>query len=876
MEARAVPELHPDTLGDSIMGPAIRTIPGYRLIEPLGSGGFGEVWKCEAPGGICKALKVVHGYGSACGGDAGNVEQELLALQRVKDIRHPFIVSLDRVEIIDGDLVIVMELADQSLYDRLRECRQAGLPGIPREELLCYLSEAAEALDVMNQRHGLQHLDIKPHNLFLVHHHVKVADFGLVQDLNRHAGDGEGEPLGGVTPAYSAPEIFQGRPSAHSDQYSLAITYQELLTGTRPFTGKNSHQLALQHLQAPPALDSLPPADRPIVARALAKDPKQRFPSCMDFLHALVTGQPLPPPAPAARTPLTASRIIRRLPAADRPASAPSPPETLPAGGVPTLPAGLPLGWNELLPGYRFLGCLARSSLHEIWKVADDQGRERSVRVYFGCATDGVPADPGAVLRLQALAHPAVPPIDSVQLEGSRLIVVTAPVEQTLWDLFRRHRAEQRDGIPRDELLGHLETAAEALDQLAEQYEVCHLTLNPRSLLLTGDRLGLADMGIAQWFWLPAGQSVAQFNLRYAAPEMFEGRFHPATDQYSLAIIFLELLTGTHPLRGQSLRQPVSSRLRRRQDLDLVPAPDRAALARALDLDPDRRFPSCRAFVAALPRAPTRGRIDPPSSASLVLGTAARPVPKTASPQEVARVVTALLKAAAGDWQVHESNGIRYLQRPGEIIQHRCSAHLPAALAGHKLEGFRQQWQARLARQDATTFVFQIEPPANFWQRCLGKRPALAIEVRLDPPSSPTLPTDIAIQITPSGYGPREADQLLRDVGPPLLESLRLYLQAHPERRSEERLLWHPPLEVYPVEGDLAGEVIRCRGKDISLHGIGLYLPQEPPTTRIVVQFPGTLLSEPADIPAKIVRVCPHKDGWHEVGALFLTDGSAA
>jgi serine/threonine protein kinase len=267
--------------------PDAEPIPGYRLIEPLGSGGFGEVWKCEAPGGLFKAMKFVFGNLNSLDVDGARAEQELNALNRVKEVRHPFVLSMDRIEVVGGELVIVMELADRSLHDTFAECQAAGLVGIPRDTLLRYIRDAAEALDHMNEKHNLQHLDIKPRNLFLVSDRVKVADFGLVKHLERSGTS----VLGGVTPLYAPPETYGGTIHSRSDQYSLAIVYQELLTGQRPFNGKNPRALAQQHLNEEPELRPLPEAERPVVARALAKDPNKRFPNCLAFVRALYTAR---------------------------------------------------------------------------------------------------------------------------------------------------------------------------------------------------------------------------------------------------------------------------------------------------------------------------------------------------------------------------------------------------------------------------------------------------------------------------------------------------------------------------------------------------------------------------------------------------------
>src|SRR5262249_3133076 len=156
-----------------------------------------------------------------------------------------------------------------------------GSMGIPRQELLGYLLEAAEVLDLLNLKFELQHLDIKPRNLFVVSNHVKVADFGLIKSLA--GAEANRIQVSAITPLYASPELFQGKLSRQSDQYSLAVVYQELLTGKLPFSGKNSRQLLLQHTKEAPDLTPLPNDDRAHLARALAKDPEARFASCMDF-----------------------------------------------------------------------------------------------------------------------------------------------------------------------------------------------------------------------------------------------------------------------------------------------------------------------------------------------------------------------------------------------------------------------------------------------------------------------------------------------------------------------------------------------------------------------------------------------------------------
>lgn len=264
-------------------------LPGYRLIERLGTGGYGEVWRAEVPGGLTKAIKFVFGKH-----DEKRASHEMRALERIRSVRHPFLLSLERIEIVDGRLIVVMELADGSIKDRFEKCRAQGLPGVPRDEMVSYLRDAADALDFMAQAHALQHLDIKPENMLLLAGHVKVADFGLVKDVRQS----QASLVGGLTPLYAAPEVFRGTPSSYSDQYSLGILYQEVLTGTLPFAGSSAAELTLQHLNDEPDMSALSPADRYAVSRALAKEPQHRYATCREFVDALskvgvADGQPI-------------------------------------------------------------------------------------------------------------------------------------------------------------------------------------------------------------------------------------------------------------------------------------------------------------------------------------------------------------------------------------------------------------------------------------------------------------------------------------------------------------------------------------------------------------------------------------------------------
>ncbi|CAN5913771.1 hypothetical protein BH23PLA1_BH23PLA1_25360 [soil metagenome] len=264
-------------------------IPGYRLVKKLGRGGFGEAWQAEAPGEVQVALKFIEL-------DTAAAEPELRALKIIKNVRHPNLLDIQFALSIDHYLVIASPLCDRSLADRLKERKQDGFDALPTEEVSDYLDELAKAVDFLNEPHhpagdgtmiGIQHRDIKPQNIFLVGGSVRLADFGLAKILECK----KASHTGSMTPNYVAPEVLEGYVTETSDQYSLAVTYCEIRGGRLPFTGAY-HQIIYAHMHKSPDLEALPPAERPIVERALAKDPGQRWSSCREFERELREASP--------------------------------------------------------------------------------------------------------------------------------------------------------------------------------------------------------------------------------------------------------------------------------------------------------------------------------------------------------------------------------------------------------------------------------------------------------------------------------------------------------------------------------------------------------------------------------------------------------
>src|SRR5207245_276515 len=157
-----------------------------------------------------------------------------------------------------------------------------------------------------------------------------------------------------------------------------------------------------------------------------------------------------------------------------------------------------------------------------------------------------------------------------------------------------------------------------------------------------------------------------------------------------------------------------------------------------------------------------------------------------------------------------------------------------------KPEEFAQQCGAHVIREDEEHLVLQVIRPRSFWQQCLGRQPGLELRIHLGRPrTSAATPIDVTLQIASFGCRRKHGAQLLKELGSLLLESVRTSLQVNSERRMEERLVWQQTLPVRCILADgTLGEVIDCKGKDISVNGIGFYLPHPLPTTLVSIDVP--------------------------------------
>jgi serine/threonine-protein kinase len=298
--------------------PTIGHIGRYALKHRLGSGGLGTVFAAHDP--LLSRLIAV----KTLNVEIKEEERESFNTLFINEARaagglsHPHIVTVFDAGISDNRAYIAMEL----LKGRdLRQLRQEGWRATPAQAVLI-VRRVADALAFAHSK-GVIHRDIKPANIFMVGRtQPRVLDFGIARVAHRHDG-GDSMP-GAGSPYYMAPEQVKRQPAdRRADVFSLGVVLYELLTDVKPFQGKTLKEITTAVLSHEPPLackvdKTVPKALAEIVARAMAKDPEQRFRSARSFARELRQWLDANPAAPEAEVTASAPVPVPTAPARRR------------------------------------------------------------------------------------------------------------------------------------------------------------------------------------------------------------------------------------------------------------------------------------------------------------------------------------------------------------------------------------------------------------------------------------------------------------------------------------------------------------------------------------------------------------------------------
>ncbi len=387
---------------------------GYTIVRRLGAGGMGQVYLAQHPRLPRRdALKILPGELTTDDEfrQRFNREADLAA-----SLYNEHIVGIhDRGEF-EGQLWISMDYVEGTDAAKLLRGRYPS--GMPKAEVVEIISAVADALDYAHSR-GLLHRDVKPANILLgdasPRRRILLADFGIARELGEISGLTATNMLVGTT-AYCSPEQLQGAElDARADQYALGCTAYNLLTGSAPFQHSNPAVVISQHLSAPPPLISERRPDLaeldPVIVKALAKNPADRYATCADFAAALAGRPDTAGPTEVIAAPPEASAAPQTL----------SPPQTPSAPPQPERSSRLrPATWVMALAAVVLVGVAAVIGV-------------QLLRGHANQPSSGTPA-PSAVPPTGSPAPPPLPPAIKLSSQVTDESGVLGPLERVAVD----------------------------------------------------------------------------------------------------------------------------------------------------------------------------------------------------------------------------------------------------------------------------------------------------------------------------------------------------------------------------------------------------------------------------------------------------------
>jgi hypothetical protein len=307
------------------------------------------------------------------------------------------------------------------------------------------------------------------------------------------------------------------------------------------------------------------------------------------------------------------------------------------------------------------------------------------------------------------------------------------------------------------------------------------------------------------------------------------------------------------------------------------PTPDREALARALVHEVAAAMfdrPHDEAGDRPAPQVdPVALAESTPSWPGPLLAEPQAPAPAERAPQrfQPGPGLQALLDEARKAMPEQEME--TWVPTPGgEMLRCTFPASLPPGAPHGIFEAFRLQWGAHILKAEDSTVEFHVGPQARFWQRWLGRSQGLVVTLLWTRPPETALPT-VTASIRAAG---KPGAMALREIGPLLLDSLRVLLQGPPNRRSERRLVWPHAVHArfHLCGGHCSGQVSGV-GKDLTSLGLGMYLPRILPGAEVQLTLATPTRPTPVLVMGRFVRVQRLPDqNWIEAAVLFQRDVS--
>lgn len=311
---------------------------------------------------------------------------------------------------------------------------------------------------------------------------------------------------------------------------------------------------------------------------------------------------------------------------------------------------------DQPVPGYRLIRFLGKGQFGEVWLASAPGNKRVALKLIDLRGREGL-KEFEALDRIKDISHPNLVPIsaswlittdgrilddlssasavttkkdmltgtlavdyDEARSRPIELIVAMGLGSKNLSDRLAECRKAGRAGIPVDELLHYMEGAAEGIDYLnapvhdlgSGPVSVIHGDIKPQNLLIVGNAVQICDFGLARAVEALRKTATAMGTYAYAAPELLMGKPHPRSDQYCLAVSYIELRTGELPLFGEENLLAVAQ-LHREGKLDLskLDPGEREIIRKATFPDPSQRWVSCYEMVRALRRARETGSAEP-------------------------------------------------------------------------------------------------------------------------------------------------------------------------------------------------------------------------------------------------------------------------